>query len=800
MLGVLTICLAIGAPLEVPGSDRDDVEVDFARYVRPILAGRCVSCHGPDVREGGLRLDVREAALAELDSGGHAIVPGNPQQSLLLARVASDDQDERMPPEGEALTDEQIHLLRQWIAQGAKWPRHWAFEPLGRPAVPSVDDPGWVRNPIDAFIWHRLKEAGLSPSPPADKVALVRRASYDLTGLPPTPEEVDAFVGDDSPVAYERLVERLLASPRYGEKWARHWLDLVRFAETNSFERDNPKPHAWRYRDYVISALNDDKPWDQFVREQLAGDELPEPSADSIIATGFYRLGLWDDEPSDRIQAKYDELDDIVKTTAQVFLGLTVDCARCHEHKIDPIPQADYYRMLAFFHNISPMQTRGENIETRIFPTPESREQFRRRFEEHGQRVDQLQGEIAALEAAFRSVYQPRAQDERQLAEIIKERGKELLGPARFEKYGQLTETLKKLQATPVESDWALCVSEHGRTAPDTYVLARGNAHVRGEKVVPGFLSVLGLPIPDVPSAPDGINTSGRRSVLANWIVSPDNPLAARVIVNRIWQHHFVRGIVRSPNDFGLHGTAPTHPELLDWLACEFIERGWHMKEIHRLIMTSNTYRMASRANPRGMVTDPNNDLFWRFDMRRLTAEEIRDSMLMLAGTLNLRMYGPSIYPSIPKDVLQGQSQPGYGWTTSSADEQARRSIYIHIKRSLLPPILETFDFADTDSSCPVRFATTQPTQALAMLNGEFIQEQAALFAERLRHQASDGPESQATRALRLAVSRPPSPLEIRRALDLMTDFQQKDGVNPQRALDYFCLTVFNLNEFVYLD
>jgi hypothetical protein len=498
-------------------------------------------------------------------------------------------------------------------------------------------------------------------------------------------------------------------------------LDLVRFAETNSFERDSVKPHAWRYRDYVIRSFNEDKPYDQFVREQLAGDEFDPPTTDSIIATGFYRLGLWDDEPADRLLAKFDGLDDIVTTTGQVFLGLTVNCGRCHDHKIDPITQEDYYSLVAFFHNITPMSKQGPTIERPIL----------------------VDGQADAK---------------------------------------------------------ALAVSDHGPRAPETFVLLRGNPRSVGERVEPAFPVVLDSRRPEIPAAAPEDATSGRRMVLANWIASPDNRMTSRVMVNRIWQHHFGRGIVRSANNFGKNGSPPTHPELLDWLGEQFVACGWRMKAMHRLIMNSSTYRMSSQMDPVALAKDPTNDLFWRFDMRRLTAEEVRDSIHAVNGRLNGKMYGPGIYPEISKEVLAGQSRPGSGWGKSSAEEQARRSIYIHVKRSLLTPLLEAFDLPDPDSSCEARFVTTQPSQALALLNGEFLNRQAAAFAERLRREAGEEPASQVRRALELALCREPDPASVERGLRLIETLQTDEGVSADKALEYYCLMVFNLNEFMYLD
>jgi mono/diheme cytochrome c family protein len=717
----------------------------FETKVRPILADHCFKCHGSTKQKSDLRLDSAEAVLGG-GNRGPALVPGHPEQSLLVKAIGYGDADLKMPPT-KKLTPQQIADLTEWVQIGAPWPAsdkttttprrgefqitakdraHWAFQPVQRPTVPAVKNRAWVANPIDAFVLAKLEARGLQPNPPAAKGELIRRAYYDLTGLPPTPAEVEAFQADPSPRAYEDLIDRLLDSPRYGEQWGRHWLDLVRFAETNSYERDGPKPHAWRYRDYVIRAYNQDKPYDQFVREQLAGDELPKPDADALIATGYYRLGIWDDEPTDREQARYDGLDDIVATTGQVFLGLTFDCARCHDHKIDPVPQKDYYRLLAFFHNINHYHNGGPTDEVPLVREPKAKKP----------------------------------------------------GPA----------------------EMALCVTEAGSRAPETFVLLRGNPHVKGDKVEPAFPLIFEGPAPVIPQPPAGAKTSGRRLILANWITARDNALTARVMANRIWQYHFGRGIVRSASNFGLQGDAPTHPELLDWLAVEFIHHDWRMKPLHRLIMTSNAYRMSSRGNPAALSADPANDLFWRFDMRRLSAEEIRDSILAVTGTLNPKMYGPGVYVDIPREVLAGQSMPGNGWGKSPPAEQARRSVYIHVKRSLLTPILERFDVAETDRSSPVRFTTTQPTQALLMLNSDFLDKQADVFARRLRREAGTDVNRQVGLALRLATTRPPGAAEVRRGVQLIEALQSQDGATGDAALKYFCLLVLNLNEFVYLD
>jgi Protein of unknown function (DUF1549)/Protein of unknown function (DUF1553) len=750
----------------------------------------------------------------------------------------------------------------------AKAKQFWSFRPVRRPKVPSVKGRAWVRNPIDAFILAKLEKAGLKPAPPASKTALLRRAYYDLIGLPPSPEAVRAFLADRSPSAYEKVVDRLLASPQYGERWARHWLDLVRYAETNSFERDDPKPFAWRYRDYVIRSLNDDKPYDRFVREQLAGDEVPPATPERLIATGYYRVGQWDDEPVDSLQARYDELDDVVTTTGQVFLGLTVNCARCHDHKLDPIPQKDYYQFLAFFQGMRAYGERSaESVAAwslrPIAPAAE-RQRFERESTAYRQERLAVETELAGIERTVSGDFTPVEKqdfgDPGKRVAILRKRVPARLSETAFQRYLEVSRRWEEIKKSPPRGiDQALCVTEGGPAPVKTFVLLRGNAHAQADPVEPGFPSVLSPPAPLMTPPPGGLSC-GRRLALASWIASARNPLTARVIVNRVWQYHFGRGIVRSPNNFGFQGTPPTHPELLDWLAATFVatkdegrrtederrrtevdrrrtederrttkvERrtgarhsssvirhssspqpstlnpqtalGWRLKALHRLIMLSSAYRMSSRGNAKALAKDPENDRFWRFNMRRLAAEEIRDSVLAVNGSLNPKMYGPSIYPAIPPEVLAGESIPGKGWPTSPPDEQARRSIYVHIKRSLTVPLLASFDGADTDFTCPVRFATTQPTQALGLLNSSFINRQAGVFAAYVHQQAGEDAAAEVRLALRRTLQREPAASEVARGVRFMAALRSQDQINAPEALRYFCLLALNLNEFVYLD
>jgi hypothetical protein len=794
----------------------------FEKDVLPVLQANCLRCHGEEKARGSLRLDSRAAILKGGDHGP-AVSLDKPDDSLLLVAIGYDDDHLKMPKKGK-LDQPQIDVLTRWVKAGAPWPAgasatvkggvvddkardYWAYKPVRRPAVPEVKNTDWVRNPVDAFVLAKLEARGLTPAPPADRVALLRRAHYDLTGLPPTPEDVDAFLKDESPDAYEKVVDRLLAGPHYGEKWGRHWLDLVRYAETNGYERDGPKPFAWRFRDYVIRSFNDDKPYDRFVKEQLAGDEIDRDDPDAVIATGYYRLGLWDDEPADPLQARYDELDDWVATTGQVFLGLTMNCARCHDHKIDPIPQKDYYRLLAFFQDVQrysdTRDVRSSFNLTDISP-PEKRERYEKELKEREARQAELTAAMTKLEDE--AIQKMSAEDQRATEgpdrpKVLARKLKQFLSPEEAAAYADLKKELDALQkkpAPPVEP--ALSVHNCLARPPETHVMTRGNAHAPADKVEPGFPEVLGFPAPAIPGPEKGAKSSGRRTVLADWVASKDNPLTARVLANRLWQHHFGRGIVASSNDFGKFGVPPTHPELLDWLASEFVEGGWKLKRMHKLIMLSNAYQMSAKADAEALRKDPGNTALWRFNRRRLTAEEVRDSELAVSGRLNLKMGGPSVYPPMPKEVLAGQSRPGEGWGRSPPEEAARRSVYVHVKRSLLVPILATHDEADTDSSCPVRYTTTVPTQALGLLNGQFTNEQAAAFADRLRREAPDDLAAQVRRGVRLTAGRTPGDDEVQKDVGFVRELQTKGKLSGRDALKDYCLMLLNTNEFVYID
>ena len=710
-IGLLVICGAVSAGAEdLPTPEQVTF---FETKVRPLLADRCFSCHGPDKQKSALRLDSRAALLAGGDAGP-AVEPGKPDASLLIDAV--NYKTLQMPPDRRLSVDE-IGILTKWVKEGAPWPgsgtdnvgpsvrkkgleitdadrQYWAFQPVRRTSLPGNPSAATTVNPIDSFLQAKLAEQGLTYSPPADHRTRLRRLTFDLWGLPPDAADVAAFAADPSPDAYDRLVDTCLASPAYGERWGRHWLDLVRFAQTNGYERDDEKTHVWRYRDYVITSLNADKPYDQFVREQLAGDELDAVTDESMIATGYYRLGVWDDEPDDARQAEFDELDDMLSTTGSVFLGLTLGCARCHDHKFDPLSQEDYYSLLGFIRNV------------KRYSRPD----------------DKAVGTV--------------------LAEL-KSGGK------------------------------ALAVFEQGINVPAVHVLARGNAGTPGKEVSPRFPAVFGPDLaavtPSLLKPAEGARTSGRRRVLADWLTDPRHPLTARVIVNRLWHVHFGKGLVPTPSDFGHTGLPCSHPELLDYLASELIHSGWSLKHMHRLILTSAAYQQSSRNDrAEAVAADPGNQWLWRQNFRRMEAEAIRDATLAVSGTLNRELYGRGVFPELSAEVLSTQSRPGSGWDKSPKPQQARRSVYIFVKRTLGVPMLESFDAASPDTSQSTRGTTTIAPQALILLNGAFADEQAAAFAQRLLADDKAEETARIRQAFELAVTRPPTDRELQFAVEYL--------------------------------
>jgi mono/diheme cytochrome c family protein len=762
-------------------------QVDFSRRVLPILATHCFTCHGPDAAKlkADLRLDRRESVVAERD-GQPAVAPGKPDASSLIARVTAEDKAGRMPPPkaGARLSSAQVQILRDWIAQGAKYTEHWAFVTPKRPMLPEAKDRSWARTPVDLFIQQALEQNRLGPARQASRVALIRRVTLDLTGLPPTPEEIDAFVGDQSVDAWERLVARLMESPHYGERWGRHWLDVARYADSGGFETDIFFGHAWRYRDYVIRCFNTDKPFDRFVREQIAGDELFPGDQDARLATTLYTIApVLQEAAMVPGKLEYDLLTDAADTTGAAFLGLTVGCARCHDHKYDPISQLDYYGLQAFF---------GASEQCDVLPDGTRTT--------NGGRIavksTQTEFEIEQMRARAKCETDP-AVRERYLRKI----GDYFLGNNAKKKKGAPAGTSSSNSAQSPEAMGAehlegesvipVRVLVHRKEPLEVHLLKRGELDQPGPSVQPALPARLaGAPVPPAPA-------DRRRAALADWVASPRNPLTARVLVNRLWQWHFGQGLVATPNDFGVRGEPPTHPELLDWLTVEFMEHGWSIKHIHRLIVLSSAYQMSSVALSDTLARDPDNRLLSRFQPRRLEAEVVWDSLRAVSGTLDSAMYGLPMAPALDQQEQIGNFRK---WPTSLPEESNRRGIYLLVKRSFRFPMLSAFDLPDNVTSCGRRDVTTIPNQALTLLNNRTIREQAGIFAGRLLHESGGELNSLLQLAWKRAYGREPGPDEVRQAKRFIDAHggagAAKHGMG--KAVEELCMALFNTNEFIY--
>ncbi len=741
---------------------------DYLRDVKPLLAQHCSACHGAKVHKAHLRLDTA-AAIRKGGQSGPAIVPGKSSASLLIRALEGASGLTRMPFKRPPLTPAQIAVLKAWIDGGAQAPAHeqaaeaktsthWAFIPPVRPPLPTVKNPHWVRNPIDRFILARLDKEGLTPSPEADRVTLIRRLSLDLLGLPPTPEEVDAFCADHRPDAYERLVDRLLASPHYGERWGRHWLDLARYADSNGYSIDGPR-EIWKYREWVINALNRDMPFREFVIEQIAGDMLPGATLEQRVATGFHRNTQINQEGGiDLEQFRVEAVADRVHTTGVVFLGLTLGCARCHNHKFDPITQKEYYQFFAFFNN------QDEPTLALADPAVAARReafqaQIRKLAAEYTDRQDawlksltdeqrgQLKREIQViLNLGFE---QRDAKQKRTLMAFLKDREPDLY--ARLQAINDLEKRQPKVPTTMVLKE---------RAKPrETYIHIKGDFTRKGERVFPGVPAVL----PPL-KIDQGVDTprSPNRLDLARWLVDPRNPLTARVTVNRMWQHYFGKGLVETENDFGTQGSPPTHPQLLDWLATEFIAQDWSVKAIHRLIVTSATYRQSSRHRPELARLDPNNHLLARQTRLRLEAEVIRDEGLRASGLLNPTLGGPSVFPPQPAGVFRFTQVPRE-WTADTGADRYRRGLYTYFWRAAPYPALTVFDAPDAVGACTRRVRSNTPLQALTLLNDEAFLEFAQALAARVLHEVPTGETPRLQRLFRLCLARRPGASESQR-------------------------------------
>ena len=823
--------------------------VSFRESVEPYLKAHCTECHNPGSPASGLNLEAHDAMFKGGSKwGAKVVVPGNAATSALVAYIKGQKQP-RMPLNHEAVPEAQIKLIETWINQGAKIDEvklGWPYTPVVMPAVPKVKNTAWVKNPVDAFVLAKLEANGLKPSPPASKTALLRRVYADLVGMPPTPVEAGAFLNDTSPNAYEKMVDKLLADSRYGERWGRHWLDLVRYADSDGFEADGARPRAWRYRDYVIRSFNQDKPYDRFLKEQIAGDELYPNDADAITATGYIRLSSWDALSTDPPQRWQDFLNDATDTTGSVMLGLTVGCARCHNHKYDPITQADYYRMQAFFTPVQKVDTRLPNVATdpaglsaKLSDAQTHLDAVRKQMnvirDQHRALLAEKQakavtGANAKIEVSNDEIEQSiRKTQERQWEDLRREENR----------WWDIAQPLEPI---------ADAITDERNPKP-AHLLLRGNLLTPGPEMQPGFVASLtgSAEKPAAITPPEKRDTTGRRSALANWIAGPDNPMTARVMVNRLWQHHFGRGIVATPSDFGKNGDKPTHPELLDWLAGNFVAEGkgkrekgkeaedsslilhpssFSLKRMHHLMLLSNTYQQSTQINPQGQKLDSTNKWFWRMNRIRLEGEALRDSILTVSGRLNPAASGPGVFPHVSEEVLSTGST--HKWGNSSEEEGRRRTVYVFQRRSLALPIVEAFDGPDMANTCPRRATTTIAPQALALFNGEFSRGEAGYFAVRVARDAGDDVTKQIARAYEIALLRHPTISQQALAQEFLAkqtrlhlnDAQNgsPSGAHPvavtaanapdaktlkaaqQAALTDLCHVLINTNEFLYLD
>jgi hypothetical protein len=759
-------------------------------------------------------------------------------------------------PLGKTLSEADIAVIERWIRElkpedgvvQSSHQRYWAFVKPVRPEPPPVRDSAWVRNPVDNFVLNKLEEKGLRPAQEATRGVLIRRLYFDLLGLPPTHEEIKAFVENPSPKAYEELLDNLLKSPRYGERWGRHWLDLARYADTNGYEGDPEFPYAWRYRDYVIDAFNNDKPYDQFIKEQLAGDEeaevdsagpLPQPEPEKVVALTFLRLAPFTEPRGE--ESRDILLSEMVTTTSSVFLGFTVGCAKCHDHKYDQVPTRDFYRMKAFFAAVYLEPSRPDDVQQLGGPQPA---EFYKPAQKHW--ADQARASykktLESTEAEFATIYNPllvrlaatkkrdkptesKARESAQKEnkpltvkdleaalntennnQLDLEKKDETFTVEEKQKFASFSERVLRLK-NAIERAEPLAMSlrnaddpPYGTIVPPTYIQIRGDFDQHGEAVEPGFLSAITgnsdpavIPLDRYKRHPN----RGRRITLANWIASPDNPLTARVMVNRIWQHHFGRGIVETPSDFGKNGGSPSHPELLDWLAAQFVQEKWSIKAMHRLILNSSAYRQASRgSDDKAQQADPDDRLLWRFPRLRLEGEVIRDSVLSCSGRLNLEGGGPPVYPPLPKGLDDAQRVQNINtWETSFGTDGRKRSIYVFQRRSLNLPLLETFDAEIPNASCDRRRHSVTALQPLAMYDGDFVNTEAKYFAERVRKEVGPDPVEQIQRAFLIAYGRSPNAIEQEKVRAFLATIPSKED-----GLIGMCRVLLNANEFVYVD
>jgi mono/diheme cytochrome c family protein len=846
----------------------EDAPLTFEKHVRPILKAHCFQCHGEDEKREG-NLDLRLAKLLQQGGdSGPVIAAGKSADSLLIQRVAAGE----MPPEGKKLSEKEVSALRAWVDQGAKTARpepesladvtddersFWSFQPIAAPPVPDVGSGTQLRSAIDNFLLSALKVKGLGFSPDADSATLIRRVSYDLVGLPPAPEDVDAFLADATPDAYERLVDRHLASPQYGERWGRHWLDVAGYADSDGYtERDPERKYAYKFRDYVIRALNADKPWDAFLREQLAGDELLTPpytnlspeQADLLAATGFLRMvpDGTGEGGVDQNAARNDVIAETIKVVSSSLLGLTVGCAQCHNHRYDPVPQTDYYSLRAVFEPA---------YDTKNWRLPQAR-LVSLWSDEVCQRAGAIDGELKALSderlaaldkivaEIFDSEVAKLPEDRRDLArkaretpqkertpeqeQILKDfpslkvdRGSAYLydGKRVSEHNKSFDARQKEIQSRRPADDYVPCLTEVPGQMPSTFVFYRGDINQPKQQVEPAELHVLGRARARIPADDPSLPTSGRRLAYARWLTSGQHPLVSRVLVNRFWMHHFGRGIVATPSDFGVLGARPTHPELLDWLATRFVNDRWELKRLHRLLMNSTAYRQSSRRTEALDQADRDNLMLGRMSIRRLEAEAVRDSLLAASGQLNLKSFGSPVPVTVDEvgQVIVGRDNRDSagrpeGKRGSLGAEEFRRSVYVQVRRSQRLSMLETFDAPTLNPNCELRSRSTVAPQSLLLMNSDFVLDQSQALAERAMSLGGDDPVARVKAAWRLTLVQPPTDAQVQAAVAFVALQQQElasqgapDPKKPlppaeTRALAALCQALFSSNAFLYVD
>jgi len=810
---LIITCLTVTAPTHAAPQSPDF----FEKNIRPVLIEHCYKCHSAksEKLKGDLHLDTRQSAL-QGGKTGPAITPNNPDQSLLIKAIRYSDPDLQMPPKYQ-LSPKIIADMEQWVQSGAPWPseitptteiptdhkpaaaNHWSFQPLHAQPLPAVnDDTTWPKTEIDRFILAKLEANNLHPSPQADKRTLIRRAYFDLIGLPPEPAEVEAFISNNSPNAFADIIDHLLASPHYGERWGRYWLDLARYADTNGADENYAFPNAWRYRDYIIRAFNADKPYDQFVTEQLAGDLLPSDNAsesenqDHLIATGFLVVGPKMLAEQDKPKLIMDLVDEQIDVTGQTFLGLTLGCARCHDHKFDPVPAADYYALAGIFKSTQTMANLGFVSEWNERELPDAK--YAKEKQHHDQVAAKAKSDLTTLTAIkaadFANLLRTRAIESALFAKTspFKKTLKieQAYSPAELKQLTELRARIAELEKSKPLPPKAMSVAE--ATPQNVPIHLRGSHLTLAKDPTPrGFVRILDRSLAPPPIAP----THSGRLELAQWITNPANPLTSRVMVNRIWQGHFGVGLVSTPSNFGLRGSLPTHPELLDWLATEFIRQKYSIKKMHRLIMLSSAYQVTSLRTDRAPDTDPENHLLWRQNRRRMEAEEIRDSLMAIGNNLDKTIGGVLTTASKEKYTNIKDNDPVFN--------SPRRAIYLPIVRSRMYDLFNTFDYVDAGVHTPTRSVTTVPQQALFMLNSELVAKQAERLAQRIAVENND--RAKIILTYRILYSRPPTEIETSRALAHLASVPAESKASAVSAgWKSLCRVLIAANEFVYVN